>query len=59
MMKRITLNRNGQEKPRDIEASDLMAGAVVLGTLVALVVGAMGVGTILLGLSILTGRALI
>jgi len=113
MMKRITLNRNGQERPRDIEASDLTAGrfevgehvmlgitgdccyhrkekyeyevvgvepcdrfgggretvtfrrvktdagAAILGALVALVVGAMGVGTILLGLSIATGRALI
>ena len=111
-MKRITLNRNGQEKPRDIEASDLMAGRFevgehvmlgitgdccyhrkekfeyevvgvepcdrfgggretvtfrrvktdagsVLGALVALVVGAMGVMTLLLGLSIATGRALI
>ena len=35
------------------------AGAAVLGALVALVVGAMGVMTLLLGLSIATGRALI
>jgi len=35
------------------------AGSVLLGALVALVVGAMGVGTLLLGLSIVTGRALI
>lgn len=34
-------------------------GAAILGALVALVVGAMGVGTLLLGLSIVTGRALI
>ena len=52
MMKRITLNRN-------VETSDLSAGAAVLGALVALVVGAMGVMTLLLGLSIATGRALI
>ena len=25
-MKRITLNRNGQEVPRDVEESDLKAG---------------------------------
>ncbi len=35
------------------------AGAAILGALVALVVGAMGVMTLLLGLSIVTGRALI
>jgi hypothetical protein len=35
------------------------SGAAILGALVAIVVGAMGVGTILLGRSIVTGRALI
>ena len=34
-------------------------GAALLGALVALVVGAMGVGTLLLGRSIVIGRALI
>lgn len=48
MTKRITFRRVKTD-----------AGAAILGALVALVVGAMGVGTILLGLSIATGRALI
>ena len=31
MMKRITLNRNGQEVPRDVERSDLKAGRFLSG----------------------------
>lgn len=42
---------------KDMTTTD--AGAAILGALVALVVGAMGVMTLLLAASIVTGRALI
>ena len=37
-MKRITLNRNGQETPRDVETSDLKAGRFVAGEHVMLAI---------------------
>ena len=37
-MKRITLNRNGQEAPRDVEESDLKAGRFQAGEHVMLAV---------------------
>ena len=37
-MQRITLNRNGQETPRDVETSDLKAGRFVVGEHVMLAI---------------------
>ena len=47
------------QRCEQFQPADGRRGSVLLGALVALVVGAMGVATALLGLSIVFGRALI